>query len=65
MGACCCSLAGTDACKYCRNNGSTGIDYYHNYVYDYYLTKKQLDSITRKEDEWEIPSFMLKETNDS
>ena len=71
MGACCCSLAGTDACKYCRNNGSTGIDYYPNYIYDIkywtnyiydnYPTEKQLDSITRKEDEWEIPSFMLKE----
>jgi len=65
MGACCCSLAGTDACKYCRNNGSTGIDYYPNYVYDNYPTKEQLDLITRKEDEWEIPSFMLKEANDS
>jgi hypothetical protein len=21
MKACCCSLAGTDACKYCQNNG--------------------------------------------
>ena len=64
MGVCCCSLAGTDACKHC-SNGSTGIDYYSNYAYYPSLTKDQLDSITRKEDEWEIPSFMLKETNDS
>jgi hypothetical protein len=26
----------------------------------YRSTKEQLDSITIKEDEWEIPSFMLK-----
>lgn len=62
MGACSCSLAGTDACKYCRN-GST--NYYSNYVYDYpSITKEQLDSITRKEDEWEIPPFMLKGDSD-
>lgn len=61
MRVCWCVLAGTDACKHC-SNGSTGIDYYHSeyIVYDNYPTKEQLDSITRKEDEWEIPSFMNK-----
>lgn len=65
MRVCCCSMVGTDACKHC-SNGSTGVNYFHSdYVYYPPLTKEQLDSITRKEDEWEIPSFMLKETNDS
>lgn len=76
MGACCCSLAGTNACKYCSNNVSNSIDDYHpkwwsNYIYDnmlscYHSTKEQFDSIATKEDEWEIPSFMLKgDSNDS
>jgi len=70
MGACYCSLAGTTACKNCPNNYSNSIDDIHpkwwsNYIYDnmlslYRSTKEQLDSITIKEDEWEIPSFMLK-----
>lgn len=72
MGACCCSLAGTEACKNCPNNGNN-IDFYPkwlpnyaSYVYDNYLTKEQLDSITTKEDKWEIPSFMNKgDSNDS
>ena len=60
MKVCCCSLAGTDACKYCGNGAAEKTSIWTNASGEDYTNCKKV------EDAWEIPSFMLKgDSNDS
>lgn len=61
MQACCCYLAGTEACKYCSVNGAQEkvSIWTNNDLTDY----KDFTDYKSSKDTWKIPSFMLKENS--
>lgn len=63
MQACCCYLAGTEACKYCsviRNGAQEKVSIWtNNDLTDY----KDFTDYKSSKDTWKIPSFMLKENS--
>lgn len=57
---CCCSLAGTAACRYCQNNPNAESSPYITRN-QYHTTPEWHATINLpKDDNWEIPKFMYK-----